>query len=387
MANIFDYLDWRGDLPFSADPFNAVDNLILSEIAYTDLDGLIPGETSGGTVSLEEVSAAFFHLYSEEELAARKSFLRMMPFLMKKAAGTRRFRSMRIGRYVNRISQESEEQMAAMVFYPEEGLPYIAFRGTDNTIIGWKEDINLSFSAGTAGQQHAAAYLTDRLREIPTKVLVGGHSKGGNFAVYASAFCDPLLRPAIARVYSNDGPGFLEEIVNSGSYRAILPRVESIIPEGSVFGLLLNSGYPHTVVRSSEKGLFQHDGLSWQVLGKQFSTIPETSRISEFMEKTLQQWIGSFSLEERAAFSDALYDIMTSGGAGTLEDINRLTLAERLEMMHSFHRMDRQEKDTILTVFRQLLQSGVRTLQSEADKAAAQKPGRRKAGKAHEIDA
>ena len=370
MANVFDYLDWRGDLPFSADPFNAVDNLIFCELTYVDFDDIVPGEDSAETMPLSEVSRRYFSMHTDMELMARDTLFKMTPFLLKKAAATRRFGNVGIGRFVNMVSVAAEEQMAAMVFYPESSLPFAAFRGTDDTLIGWKEDINLSFSDGTSGQRHAAEYLSERLRETPGGLTVGGHSKGGNFAVYASAFCKDTengkIQDRIRRVYTNDGPGFLKQIIESDGYRSILPRIRSTIPEGSVFGLLLDSGSPHRVVKSSGKGLMQHNGLTWQVLGNRFETLPETSHSSLFIQKTVRQWIDTFSLEDRAAFSDAVYSFLTAGGSGTLTDLSHESLAIRIEAIRSFRKMDPEKKTIIQTVLRHLLESGAKTLQAEA---------------------
>ncbi len=378
MANVFDYLDWWGDLPFTADPFNEIDSLILCEISYADIDDIVPGDDSAETMPLSELSRLYFEKHTEKELTARRTLFKMTPFLMKKAAETRRFRDMQVGRFVNCVSVSAEEQMAAMMFYPEDALPYAAFRGTDDTIIGWKEDINLSFSAGTSGQHHAAEYLMERLCDTSGPIQVGGHSKGGNFAVFASAFCctseNSSNQDRIRCVYSNDGPGFLKEVTETPGYHAILSRIRGIIPESSIFGLLLNSGFSQKVVKSSEKGITQHDGMSWQILGNRFVTLPETSPASAFIQKTIQQWVDSFSLQDRAAFSDAIYDMLTAGGSGTLTDLSRESLTDRLDALRSYRKMDPEKKAIIRTVFRQLLESGYRTIQEEAHQTAIQIP-------------
>ncbi len=372
MANIFDYLNWRGDIPFSFDPFCAVDNLILSEIAYVGLDGIAPDVTSRETIPLAEASEQFFRLHSEEELRARTDFICRTPFVLQEAAKTRRFRDIRVGRYVNRISKSAEEQMSAMEFLLPDGTAYVAFRGTDDTIIGWKEDLNLSFSAQTSGQEHAAEYLSSYSTSSDMPLRVGGHSKGGNFAVYASAFCDKAVKERILSVYTNDGPGFLPEITEKEDFRRILPLVHSIIPKDSVFGLLLSSGYVHRVVESDNKGLMQHDGLSWQVLGNRFVEVPATSRASAFMEKTLQQWIESFSLQERADFSNAIYEVLTSGGADTLTDLSKEKLAGSFKVLNSFRKMNRQEQEAISGTLRQLVRSGMQTLQKDISEKMAE---------------
>ena len=347
------------------DGFNPVDNLILSEIAYVDFEGVLPEGAGQQSVELHQAAERYFQLHTVEEILARTTFVKKAPLLMKKAASTRRFARTRIGRYVNRFSKELDEQMAAMTFYLEDGTTYVAFRGTDNTIVGWKEDLMLSFLTETAGQRHAAQYLSElqQLSEIPlTCLIVGGHSKGGNLAVYASAFCDETIRKKIKAVYSNDGPGFLKEVTAKASYQEILPRVHSIIPEGSFFGLLLDSGYTHQIIKSSQVGILQHDALSWQVLGPWFEPAKDTSQSSAFMEKTVKNWLEGINLEERKAFVDALFEMLMSTGAQTLSGLKAGTPSGLKDLLKSFGSMDGADQKIIGSTILRLLRSGIDTL-------------------------
>ena len=219
MANIEDYLVWRGDLSFSADPFNEVDNLILAQMAYVDFDGVVsvPGETK--PLTLAEVNEAYHQIHTEEELRARKTFISSAPFLMEKAAKTARFGSILLTDYVNIVSVEAQEQMAVLTYLLPDGTSYVAFRGTDDTVVGWKEDFNLSYMDETLGQKHAVEYMNLCFADNHRPLRVGGHSKGGNFAVYASAFCDPSIRTQIREVYTNDGPGLLDSLTETDADR------------------------------------------------------------------------------------------------------------------------------------------------------------------------
>ena len=368
LANVFDYLDWRGDIPLFVDGFNEVDNLILSEIAYVDFEGVLP--EGAGLVSVEMAQAAerYFQLHTEEEIRSRISFTKQAPFLFRKAAKCRRFSKARIGRYVNRISTELDEQMAAMTFYLEDGSTYVAFRGTDNTIVGWKEDLMLSFQEETAGQRHAVQYLSElqEMSEIPAaRLITGGHSKGGNLAVYAAAFCREAVRNRISAIYSNDGPGFLEAVTSREEYRKILPLVHSIIPEGSFFGLLLDSGYTHRIIKSSQIGILQHDALSWQVCGPHFEQAEETSQASAFMEKTMNHWLEGINLQERRAFVDALFDMLTSTGAQTLGGLKAGTPAGWAEILKSFSTLEGADQKIIGSTLLNLIRSGINTFSQE----------------------
>ena len=233
MSNILEYLDWRGDIPFSVDPLNEIDNLIFAEMSYTDLEGVM---TQDEEMSIEEVSATYFSIHTEQEILDRTTFFRLAPLVLKKAAECDRFKDIAIGKYINLVSADREEQYAALTYRFPDGMNYIAFRGTDNTIVGWKEDFNLTFMNETAGQKRAVEYIDYYFADGKEKLILGGHSKGGNFAVYAGAFCKKDIQKRIVNVYSNDGPGFREEILGKKGYKTILPRVISIIPEESIVG-------------------------------------------------------------------------------------------------------------------------------------------------------
>lgn len=360
MANIMDYLDWRGDISLEVDPFNEVDSLILSELAYVRFDGVL-NEGFDEICTLAEASERFFELHGEEDLEKDDSFVRMMPLLMRRAAGTSRFRTMRLTGYVNVVSEEDDQQMAALTFLPDDGSVYVAFRGTDNSVVGWKEDFNLSFMTETPGQRSAAEYLKEAARLPGEPFRVGGHSKGGNFAVFASSFCDAAVQERIDEVYTNDGPGFLPEVVEKDGYKRVLGRIRSIIPAGSIFGLLLRSGYSHEIVASSEKGIQQHDGMSWQVIRNGFVKVPETTRTSIFMEKTLDNWIRGIPMDERKAFVDAFFDLIDEAGIDTAAEFTG-SMKKKLEMLKSFPTLPEEEQKVIKSTLAELIKSGVGTL-------------------------
>ena len=193
MANIFDYLEWRGDIPFSTDPFNEVDNLVLAELAYTDFDGVVAPQ--GEPVPVRAVRDRYFRLHTRAEVRGRRTFTGPAPLLLDPLADSVRYRDMRIAWYRNHVSVKESVQMAAVTLWPGDGTVYAAFRGTDNTLVGWKEDFTFSYLTETPGQRMAVEYLNERFRDGSLPIRVGGHSKGGNFAVYASVFAvfDGLL--------------------------------------------------------------------------------------------------------------------------------------------------------------------------------------------------
>ncbi len=364
MANISEYLDWRGDVPFSLDPFNEADNLILAELAYTDFEGVVPGEEDPAGISIQEAAALYFTLHTEEELLKRQQFTRMAPFLLKKLAAAPRFAGLRLSSYVNDIDLEKEAQFSAVV-YRMPGITYIAYRGTDDTIVGWKEDLNLSYQYETAGQRNAVQYLNRHASEAQETFLVGGHSKGGNFAVFASAFCLPEVQAKISRVYSNDGPGFITVVTETPGYQAILPRVRSIIPEGSLIGILLSGDQEHEVVKSTEKGIMQHDALSWEVYVNRFSAAEARTYGSLFADRTIRNWLQDLKFEDRKLFIDAVFSALTGSGAETFPELFSDKSKFAADIMKSMGALPKERQQELREILKRFVKSGTDILLSD----------------------
>ena len=228
MSNIFDYLEFRGDIPLEREPFNEVDNLVLSELAYVSFEGIVPCD--GSAVPVADVRDAFFAVHPREEIREDSNHIVRAPLLLDGMASGRRFGTAEIMGYADIVDTDEMVQMSAVTFLLSDGTAYVAFRGTDSTVVGWKEDFNMSWLPETEGQRRAVWYLNETGKRLDRPLRVGGHSKGGNFAVYASAFCDSRIRDRIREVYTNDGPGFRPEVMETKEYRSVLPKVISIVP-------------------------------------------------------------------------------------------------------------------------------------------------------------
>ncbi|MDO4621002.1 MAG: DUF2974 domain-containing protein, partial [Lachnospiraceae bacterium] len=340
MGNILEYLDWRGDLSFEADPFNEVDNLILTALAYTEFDGIVPGPEEDSAIGIQEANDRFWSVHTREEVEKATTFYKDAPFLLEKMAASERFKNLQMKNYVNRIDVGQDEQMSAITFIPDDGTVYVAYRGTDDTLIGWKEDFNFSYyTKGTVGQRDAVRYLNEIQKADDRKLRVGGHSKGGNFAIYASAFCEESVRNRILQVYSNDGPGFSEAFTQSPEILRISDRVVKYTPEFSMVGTLLFNTVTPRVVRSSETGVMQHDAFSWQVIGNHFLLADGTSRASDIFDQTMRTWISGESQENRKLFIDTFFGLFDAAGVTTLSEVNANKLQVAAEMMKALRAM------------------------------------------------
>lgn len=354
MPNLMDYLEWRGDLTFRESPPNEVDNLIFSLLSYVDLDGIVPSNHKGGA-TVREAAAEYF--FTHPEYAAHPLGL-IIPAdiltLFRRMAHTRRFRDLVLSGYVNEISEERETQFSAVtVRLPDEGI-FVAFRGTDDTIVGWKEDFKLSILEEVPAQTMAAEYL-NRLDLTPdAKLYIGGHSKGGNLAVWGAVHAEERVRDRIRTVFSNDGPGFSEGTVTSEAYKALAPRIRVYLPEDSLVGLLLEHDESYTVVKSNRKGLFQHDGLSWEVMGGSFLRAEALSLKGIHNDTVVRERIDSMTRGERQEFIRLVFNLLESTGAKTLTDLHHGGTKIALSMVKTYRELPKGDQETVTYLWEKL---------------------------------
>lgn len=322
MSNILDYLAWRGDLTLDQDPFNSIDALILSCLSYVNFDKVVPSR-SQGRITIEKASEKFFSLHSAEELAQDKSFISFAPSMLRALGQSERFKNAYLSNYVDDTDISREIQFAAIEIDTSDDRVFISFRGTDDTIIGWKEDFNLSFMTVPA-ENEAAAYLEKVMKGRLDKVRLGGHSKGGHLAVYAALAANSDLTSRIENIYNFDGPGFNHEAMESDQFKTIKPKIGKFIPESSIVGRLLENTVEPVVIKSTELGIMQHDPLSWQMEGKQFITCDFPDKISNLFDETMTTWLGEMSFEQRKVFVDELFSVFEASGCENLSMLTKV---------------------------------------------------------------
>lgn len=318
MGNIMDYISWRGDLSFEQSQFNEVDNLILACFSYVNLDG-ISAVTKQKGIGLKKLTKEFMKLHTMKELEADKSFIRLAPFMMMEMAKSVRFGKCVVRNYVNDIVTEAEQQFAAMEIVLENGTSYVSFRGTDDTIIGWKEDFNLSTGVVPA-QKRAIEYLQKISEHTDGMLRVGGHSKGGNLAIYGSVMCKSA-HEKILEIYSNDGPGFSREFQELPEMKEMMPKIIRIIPEYSIIGTLLEHEKEPVIVASSSKGLLQHDGFSWEVQGPALVRRDSLNKTALRFIEILHKWIDGMDTEQKRLLIEDLFATLQASGYENLSEV------------------------------------------------------------------
>ena len=383
MSDIFDYLDWRGDIPFSADPFNEVDALVLAELSYVDFSEIVPGamdlnmrepdadelknQPQMPAVSIETACSRFWDRHTEEEIRSSRTLFSKTPFLLKKMCSGARFGNMKLTAYVNYVSAEQSLQISAVTCLLDDGSIFVAFRGTDDTLIGWKEDFSFSFGNETGGQRRAAKYLNVLSwyigSEIP--VRVGGHSKGGNLAVFASAFCDRNMKNRITQIYSFDSPGFSDEIIRDTKMQEIFPKIYSYVPEETIFGLLLEKGFEYEVVKSTAKGIWQHDALTWKIKRNRLERAEAVSKMSFLLEKSIESWIKKLPVEERKELVDIIFSTLNESGWENLSEITSDQIRNISGLLRAYHELESGDKRFLWETVGKLAVSGAKSLSEE----------------------
>lgn len=357
MANIMDYLDWRGDLPLTVSPFNEVDGLILAELSFINFEGIVPPPELGRGVPLRDAAGTYFARHNGQEIDMGVLVPGRIPDLMCRMAHSVRFGGMLLNGYCELMDDAREQQFAALTVELGDGSIYLSYRGTDDTIVGWKEDLNMGYLEVIPSQTRALEYLGRMTRQYPdARLRIGGHSKGGNLAAWAAVHLDEKLqRKRLIAAYNNDGPGFSRDLVDTPSYQAVADRLFTYIPASSIVGVLLEHAEDYEVVDSTARSIMQHEPLSWCVEGPRFVHLGQRSQLGQLSDGVLREWIGSMSSREREQFSRAFFDILSRGGrTKTLEDLRSGGLAAGAALIREYAGADEEKKKIISEIFRRL---------------------------------
>lgn len=317
LNTLFDYLEWRGDMTMLENPMNEVDSLIFCAFAYFRIEKVL---TYLESVSIKE-------LYKRYQKVREESlFTKNQNRLFKSLSESKRFQSVLVTHYFHIVDKEIDMQISGMTFVLPNDTLYVAFKGTDETITGWKEDFDLSYKDVIPSQKKAVSYLNEILSSFVRPVYVGGHSKGGNLAMYASLFCKDS--DLIVKVYNNDGPGFSKKILETDNYQKGKEKIVTFIPSASIVGNIFDKDTKTFIIKSKQIGVLQHDLYSWLVLQNHFVYTKEMNNYAKNISNALNQALLHISNEDKQKAISFLYELLESWNVENIEK-TAITILEK----------------------------------------------------------
>ncbi len=379
--NILTYLKWRGDLSLVQDKFNDVDGLILAELSYVPFE-----EIFGDSIAIEsleqdmsvltikqagemvkgDVYSKIQREYNELAILATQLLLEL--------AQVKRFQDMKLSHYVNKLDYKTVEQFSAIHIELSDVETFIAFRGTADEMVGWKEDFNMSYMMPVPAQETAVAYMNITMNQNENtcrsgnrndkkrRYRVGGHSKGGNLAIYGSVFCKPDYQSQIERVYSFDGPGFNEKMLTNELYHHMEQRIVSYVPQSSIVGMLFKHLDRYKVVQSTQTGIRQHNILSWNVNNRGLVLVGARDNTSYTVDATLHSWIGKMDQTQRKQFIEVVFEVLDQAGIHNMSDITTFHMGRIPEIIRAMNTISPEDRKMAGYVLSLLFKEGERNI-------------------------
>lgn len=371
MNNIISYIEEYGDRTFEEFPFNEVDSLVLCQLSYLNYDGFV-----GDFDAEKAYTEASDILYSQncEDILKGYWYTHNNRELFSAFSTSKRFGNTKLAYYVHVLNESVAAQFAAITYILPDKSIYVAFRGTDATLIGWKEDMKLAYSEPIRSQELAADYLDRVSDSVSGQFRIGGHSKGGNLAVYAAMFCAHDTRKKIIEIFDNDGPGFRPEILKEGHFTSIRNKIHKYIPRSSIVGILLEDEIEYEVIECWSIGTLQHNTYVWKSNEGEFIRSKGMTETKKRNDSALNEWIYSLSDAEVSTFIDALFDVLTASNAKNVFDLIKDPTKSVAGAFGAYKDMDQKSKDTLRVIIKRLIDiNEEKVLEEFIDKSRALK--------------
>lgn len=358
MKNIIDYVKNEMDR-FEIKKFSSVDSLVLSQFSYIHFERLVPGFSNelspvrlGDLLKAEHFGSMFDGVFFAEN--NRK--------LLFALAASPRFRNIKMNYYVSKLDYKQEKQFSAITYQLDDQTFFISYRGTDMTLVGWKEDFNMAFQCPVPSQEEGVEYLNTVGDLISGKIIVGGHSKGGNIAVYSAMKCSPAIQSRIVDIYSHDGPGFNGSVFQTPEYKKIKDKIHKIVPQTSIVGMLLQTQEDYNVIQSHKSGLMQHDPFTWVIESDNFHYVKSISNSSLNLNKTINKWLSSISEEKRELFIETLFQTINSTNAKSIGELSEVHIKDFANILKAFRSIDSETRKFVSQTLRDLIVLYVKNL-------------------------
>lgn len=346
--NIYTYMDWRGDLSFSQDEWNEVDSIIFAQMVYVRFENIKNINWDEG-ITIRNVCKELRKIYKikgdSNHFSSENSLEERSMNVLLRMGQINRYKDLLLTNFSSNFNEEAQEQYASITIHINKDLMVIAYRGTDDSLVGWKEDFNMFFMENVPAQISARNYADFVISTYRKKCLLTGHSKGGNLAVYSAVRANSKSQLKMIGIYNHDGPGFLDAMIEDRHYQKMLPKIVTIIPESSIVGRLLEHQEDSIIVRSSQNGRMQHDATSWEVKGKEFVRIPDTSKSSKLWDAAISSWLRAMPKEQLQVTVDALFSILTAAEMETKSDLSKDFLKKLPVMLKAMKELDVEARE------------------------------------------
>ena len=356
MSTIFDYLDHVSYDSIYDRPFKELDVLALTELTYLPFDRIVP---QGDTTNIEvRLSDAVELVDRTTDFIVTDQHLQLVDDL----ASSKRFKNIKLLNYVNEYDPDVQKQFAAMTYRLTMDVYLVVFRGTDDTLIGWKEDFHMTYMDHVPAQRRAASYLQNVMKEFPKgRFLVAGHSKGGNLATYACSYLPDQLSEQVHAIYCYDAPGLNKSIIKTEGYQRIAHLIHRFVPQGSIVGMMLEVPEPTTIVKSRAFGGFaQHDAFTWMVEKDGFVTLDQTNPDSQQMVQTLKQWVQEVPDSQLKKFFDTFFGLFLDAGITSINDLMNLKNFSKIkDIFQNTQDLDPTEREMLERLAKQLIDTRV----------------------------
>ena len=357
MGNLITYVQQYGAQTFEDKSLTDVDVLVLTEIAYLPFDEIVPKSFDvTEAISLEQLGKEFETIKEKEHENNPFMITSERIELLEVVSKSQRYKEIKVFGFLNDIDDERTKQFAAVCYQWEEDKRWIIFRGTDETLIGWKEDFMMTYSDLIPAQTDAIEYLKKQAETFSGTLNVSGHSKGGNLSLYASAMQDEAVQNRIEKIYCWDSPGVHRSILGTEGYQRVVSKAKRYIPQDSIVGLMLESQVPYHIIESQGSGISQHSALMWNIEEDHFVELTELTRNSQLTDQTFKQWTEVVSDEDLKLFFDTFFELFFEMGVETVNDVYYNFRMYMQKFFEKAYRMDPEKREVLLRVGHLLFQ-------------------------------
>ena len=351
MKNMLDYIKEFGHVSFEERAFSEIDALVLTELEYLPLEKVVPSDENGENfVTVKEI-AEYMQEHKQELFAENPMMMTEERHEVSQViADAPRFQSLKFFGVVSEWDKDTTKQFAAVTVEVEPSVRLVVFRGTDETLIGWKEDFLMTYSPLVAAQTDAKEYLAKQASLFDGDLMVSGHSKGGNLAIYAAATQEEDVQLRIVDIFCFDSPGLYRSVLETKGYQNIVPLAMRYIPQDSLVGLMLESEVPYVIVKSNATGAIQHSAMTWEIEDGQFIKMEKLTKNSQLNDQTFKKWTESVSDEELELFWNVFFELLFSVGIDTVNDLYGQFMHYVQEFLKAAGEMDEEKREMLTRI-------------------------------------